>query len=542
MLQLNHVSKSYGPRQVLRGASCVVNRGEVLGVIGPNGSGKSTLLRIAAGNLVPDGGTVEVPAGTEVAYLRQAVDAPAGATAGERFPALFPEAVAAALQSIGYRLAGGDDTPELLQRYDALVAVAGRGDESQATLRALGVDYVEAGAILDHLSGGEQAKLTLAEVMTSGADVLLLDEPTNHLDLAGIRWLEERLATFEGAVLIVSHDRALLDEVADGLLVLGAGDEPPEVFAGSYTEWIEERERRRAEQWAAFGRQQRDERRLKDHLAQLESRSRYIENSTTNFAIRKKAKKIARRSTTMKRRLEREAISAERVERPSERPHGIGVAFEGAERSASRLVEMVGVELAPGGVAGRVPILRSVDLALGRGDRVALVGANGSGKTTLLRAILGDIAPTRGSVSVAGSARIGYLAQEDALEHLLDATPVEAVRREAGVSTADASNFVHRVLLGHEQAATPLRQLSYGERRRLALSLLMLKGANVLLLDEPTNHLDLESREAVEAALDGFEGALLAVTHDRYLIASLASTVWSVEDGRVVERAPEEVV
>ena len=277
---------------------------------------------------------------------------------------------------------------------------------------------------------------------------------------------------------------------------------------------------------------------MKDHLAQLESRSRYIENSTINFAIRKKAKKIARRSTTMKRRLEREAASAERIERPMDRPHGIGVSFEGAERSASRLVELVGVDLAPGSAS----ILRGLNLALGRGDRVALVGANGSGKTTLLRAILGELPPVRGSVSVAGSARIGYLAQEDALDHLLDATPVEAVRREAGVSAMDASNFVHRVLLGHAQSATPLRQLSYGERRRLALSLLMLKGANVLLLDEPANHLDLESREAVEAALDGFEGALLAVTHDRYLIGAFASTVWSVEDTRVVERAPEEVV
>ena len=537
-MQLNDLSKSYGPRRVLSGVSCVVNAGEVLGVIGPNGSGKSTLLRIAAGDLHPDGGSVEVRGGADVAYLRQAVEAPPGATVGERFPTLFPDAVAAALELVGDRIARGETEGELLARYDALVAAAGRGDEGSATLRALGVEYVRPDAILDQLSGGELAKLALAEAMTSGAGGLLLDEPTNHLDLAGIRWLEERLQAFEGAVLIVSHDRALLDEVADGLLVLGAGNEPSEVFAGSYSEWIEERERRRAEQWSAFGRQQRDERRLKDHLAQLESRSRYIENSTINFAIRKKAKKIARRSTTMKRRLEREAASAERIERPMDRPHGIGVSFEGAERSASQLVELVGVDLAPGSAS----ILRGLNLALGRGDRVALVGANGSGKTTLLRAILGELPPVRGSVSVAGSARIGYLAQEDALDHLLDATPVEAVRREAGVSAMDASNFVHRVLLGHAQSATPLRQLSYGERRRLALSLLMLKGANVLLLDEPTNHLDLESREAVEAALDGFEGALLAVTHDRYLIGAFASTVWSVEDTRVVERAPEEVV
>ncbi len=538
MLQLNDVSKSYGPRSVLRGASFVVNRGEALGVIGPNGSGKSTLLRIAAGHLTPDGGRVDMPAGSRVAYLGQAVESPEGANAGSRFPSLFPEAAPAALEAIGARIAEGDASTVLLEQYDALVVAVGRGEEARTLLEELGIGHVDEGTSLQHLSGGELAKLALAEVMGSGADVLLLDEPTNHLDLAGIRWLEERLAAFEGAVLVVSHDRALLDEVADGLVVLSADGEPPEVFAGSYSEWIDERERRRAEQWAAFGRQQRDERRLKDHLTQLESRSRYIENSTTNFAIRKKAEKIARRSTTMKRRLEREAASAERVERPTDRAHGIGVQFGDAAKSASRLVELVGVDLAPGGTT----ILGGLDLALGRGDRVALVGPNGSGKTTLLRAILGEVPPARGSVSVAGSARLGYLAQEDALDHLLDATAVEAVRREAGVSTVDASNFVHRILLGHEQATTPLRRLSYGERRRLALSLLMLKGANVLLLDEPTNHLDLESREAVEAALDGFEGALLAVTHDRYLIGALASTVWSVESERIVERVPEEIV
>ena len=524
MLQINQLSKSYGARSVFGSASLVVNRGEAVGVVGPNGSGKSTLLRIAAGSLEADAGHVETAAGARVAYLRQSVDAAPGVTAGERFPSLFPEAAAAALDALGRRLAT-EDGDGLAAEYDAHLDAAARAGSAHEVLAALGADRIAGDAMLARLSGGEQAKLALAEVMTAGADVLLLDEPTNHLDLAGIRWLEERLASFEGAVLLVSHDRALLDTVADALLVLDAEGGAPELFAGGYSEWIEERERRRAEQWAAFGRQQRAERRLKEHISQIESRSRYIENSTIDFAIRKKAKKIARRSTTLKRRLEREAASADRIERPGERPHGIGVAFGSAERSASRLVELVGVELAPAGA----PLLGGLDLALERGDRIALVGPNGSGKTSLLRAILGELSPSHGSISVAGSARVGYLRQEDALDHLLDLTPVEAVRREAGVSQVDASNFVHRVLLGHEQSRTPLRQLSYGERRRLALSLLMLKGANVLLLDEPTNHLDLESREAVEAALDGFEGAVLVVTHDRYLIQSLARTAWLVE-------------
>ncbi|MEX2373685.1 MAG: ATP-binding cassette domain-containing protein, partial [Dehalococcoidia bacterium] len=262
------------------------------------------------------------------------------------------------------------------------------------------------------------------------------------------------------------------------------------------------------------------------------------ENSTINFAIRKKAKKIARRATTLKARLERQAASSERVQRPGARPHGIQAGFASAERAASRLVELVGARIEAGGRT----LLDGVDLAVDRGSRIALVGPNGSGKSTLLRTILGALEPTAGSRSIAGSAAPGYLAQDDAGEGRPEETALALVRREAGMSEVDAFNFLHRVLLGHDQATTPLARLSYGERRRLALATLMLRGANLLLLDEPTNHLDLASREAFEAALDGFEGATVVVTHDRYLIARFAAEIWSIEDGRVVARSPEDIL
>ena len=537
MLRFEQITRRYGPRTVLAGVSAVVNEGEVVGVVGPNGSGKSTLLRIGAGDLPPDGGRVEVTPGHRTAFLRQALEAPEGMTAAQRFPSLYPRAAADMLAALGERLAE-DESPALVQEYDRLLAIVSSGLDSADALTALGVTHLPPDAPLARLSGGEQAKLALAEVMSSGADVLLLDEPTNHLDLAGIRWLEERLATFEGATLVVSHDRALLDAVADGLLVLDAEGGPAEVFAGDYTGWMAEQARRREEQRAAYGRQQRAERRLKEHISQIESRSRHIENSTINFAIRKKAKKIARRSTTLKARLRRQAASADRLQRPGDLPHGIQAAFAGADRSASRLVELVGARV---GVEGRV-LLDGLDLAVDRGRRIALVGPNGCGKSTLLRVIAGDLEPLAGRRSVAGSAVPGYLAQEDADEGAPGETALDLVRREARVSEADAFNFLHRVVLGHEQATTPLARLSYGERRRLALAVLMLRGANLLLLDEPTNHLDLASREAFEAALDGFGGAAVVVTHDRYLIARFADEVWSVEDGRIVGRDPEEVV
>ncbi len=540
MLRFDQVSKGFGPRTVLSGVSAVVNRGEVMGVVGPNGSGKSTLLRIAAGDLPADGGHVEVSPGLRVGLLRQAVEAAEGETAGERFPSLFPDAAAALLPDVGERLASatGAEADAYAERYDRLLAVVSSGADGSATREALSVGDIAPDAPLARLSGGEQAKLALAEVMAEPADVLLLDEPTNHLDLAGIRWLEERLATHEGAALVVSHDRALLDAVADSLLVLDGNGGPSEVFPGDYTDWVEEQERRRAEHWAAYGRQQRAERRLKEHVSQIESRSRYIENSTINFAIRKKAKKIARRSTTLKARLERQATAVDRVQRPGDLPHGIQANFAEVDRSASRLVELVGARIAAGGR----DLLAGLDLAVDRGRRIALVGPNGCGKSTLLRTLAGELPPAAGSRSIAGSAVPGYLRQDDAGEGAPDETALAMLRREARVSEEEAFNFLHRVLLGHQQATTPLARLSYGERRRLALATLMLRGANLLLLDEPTNHLDLASREAFEAALEGFGGAAVVVTHDRYLIARFAEEVWSVEDGRIVVRAPEEVV
>ncbi|MCK9485932.1 MAG: ATP-binding cassette domain-containing protein [Dehalococcoidia bacterium] len=541
MLRIEHVTRRFGPRTVLSTVSAVVNAGQVLGVVGPNGSGKSTLLRIAAGDLPADEGRVQAPPGHRVAFLRQAVDAPAGVTAGERFPALFPDATAQALATLGARLAASPQDAALLDEYDRLLTVLGDGTDGSDARVALGVGGLAAGTPLASLSGGEQAKLALTEVMATPADVLLLDEPTNHLDLTGIRWLEDRLAAFKGAALVVSHDRVLLDAVADGLLVLASDGGAAEVFVGDYTEWTVEQARRREEQWAAYGRQQRDERRLKEHISQIESRARHIEHSTIDFAIRKKAKKIARRSTTLKARLQRQAAAADRVQRPGDLPHGIQAAFAPADRSSSRLVELVGARITAGDGPTQRTLLEGLDLTVDRGQHIAMVGPNGCGKSTLLRTIAGELAPAAGSRSVAGSVVPGYLRQDDAGEGAPGETPLNLVRREARVSEAEAFNFLHRVLLGHEQATTPLGRLSYGERRRLAMAVLMLRGANLLLLDEPTNHLDLASREAFEASLEGFGGAVVVVTHDRYLIGRFADQVWSVEDGRIVVRAPEEV-
>jgi ATPase subunit of ABC transporter with duplicated ATPase domains len=250
--------------------------------------------------------------------------------------------------------------------------------------------------------------------------------------------------------------------------------------------------------------------------------------------VRKRAKKVARRAVTLKARLERQAESVGHVERPEKAVHGLEGNFAGGERSTAILVSATGVALE---VAGR-RLVDGVSFDIRRGERVALIGDNGSGKTTLVRTILGQAQVAAGRLTLAGSARTGYLAQEDdiaANPAYTSLTAVEFLRRHRPMPEAEAFNYLHRFLFGHGLLRTPLGAMSYGERRRLALAVLVLGGANLLLLDEPTNHLDLPSREAFEAAFASYDGAALVVTHDRYFIERFATRVLALEGGRLLE-------
>jgi ATPase subunit of ABC transporter with duplicated ATPase domains len=406
-----------------------------------------------------------------------------------------------------------------------------RAPATEEIARAVGLRPTSGDRAFETLSGGELAKAALAHALGDAAEVLLLDEPTNHLDQPAIEWLEGYLRAFGGAALVVSHDRALLDAVADGLLVLGLEGGTAEHVPGGYSAWVAEEARRREAQRAAFERQERADRRLREAISSIESRARDIENKTVHFHYKKRAMKVARRSTTMKARLLREAAGADRIERPGEAPHGIQAAFAARDRSASRLVAAAEVRL----TAGARVLVEGATFTVERGQRIALTGANGTGKSTLLRAIAGLQPASGGAMAIAATARPGFLAQEEPPTED-GATPLALARRAAGVSERDAYNLLHRILLGHEQARTPVAYLSEGERRRLALGLLTFAGANLLLLDEPTNHLDLAAREAFEAALEGFDGAVIVATHDRYLVERFAEEVWMIEEGRL--RAP----
>jgi ATPase subunit of ABC transporter with duplicated ATPase domains len=532
LLSIHHLCKELGGRAVLTDVSFSVERGEVLGVVGPNGAGKTTLLRAIAGTQPADRGSIALPPGATIGLLAQGY----AGLEGERVDAVFPgafgsDAASDRLAEIAGLLAetSGAEHEALAAEYDRVLGrlAENPGVDLAVARAALGVRHVEASTRVGQLSGGELTKLGLLHLLATGPDVLLLDEPTNNLDIAGLEWLEEQVRRFRGAVLAVSHDRVFLDNCATKVLELDARGRGAELFEGNYSALLAEKGRREAEQWSAYERQQREEAQLKAAIHKIETRARGIEQSTIDFAKRKKALKIARRSTVLKARMERELASASHVERPEKQPHGFYGEFT-APAGATRLLAAEGVTLV---IAGRT-LVSGLELFVDRGECVVVTGPNGSGKTTLLRAVLGGIEPAAGTMRLSPTAKVGYLAQQDDPAVLAEDaafTPVDLLRRTAPMTEAEATNFLHQFLIGHAQVRTPVGQLSYGERRRLALATLVRGGANLLILDEPTNHLDLASREAFEQALDGYAGASLVVSHDRRFIERFADRVLELE-------------
>ena len=532
MLSVASLGRELGGRSVLKDVTFNLERGELLGVVGPNGAGKTTLLRVLTGLDRPDSGRVTLAPGATVGYLAQGFAGRENETAAIAFPRAFAaEDAGRELERLAQAMADEQDSAKadaLSAEYDALLQRLSSSAEFDlgAAREALSLGDIGPDARLGRLSGGELTRLGLLDLVAAAPDLLLLDEPTNNLDVAGLAWLEAALRGFRGAIVTVSHDRAFLDSCARQVLELRPGGAGSEVFAGNYSDLLAEKARRLAEQQTAYERQQREEAQLKQAIHKIETRAKGIENRTIDFAKRKKALKIARRAVTLKARIERDLESVNHVDRPESKPKGFAgnLAFASATGGATRLVSVTDAALEIGGRR----LFEGLDFAVDKGECVVISGPNGRGKTTLLRAILGQHPVAEGEISLSPSAAVGYLAQQDdpaVVAADAGLSPVDLLRRTAPMTEADATNFLHRFLLGHDQVRTPVASLSYGERRRLSLAIIVRGGANLLILDEPTNHLDLDSREAFETALEGYEGAILAVSHDRRFTERFADVV-----------------
>jgi ATP-binding cassette subfamily F protein 3 len=508
-VQAIQISKAFGARDVLSDVSFRINPGERLAVVGRNGEGKTTLLRILAGQIDPDGGSISLPKGAQVALHDQRPPLTSELTL-EQYVA---EGMAGAQQAerdladLEARMAGGDAGPEVLAAYEEAHAQLERAGGYawrswlERVLRGLGIGEEQLSRPLRGFSGGELTRASLARSLVSRPDVLLLDEPTNHLDLDAVEWLERAISELGAAVVVVSHDRWFLESVATGVLELDRGRS--KLWPMRYSTF-------RRERALAIDRQGAEAARQAAEIARLE-----------RFVTRWKAGTKSRQASSRQKRLDK----IERVAAPTRAAH-LAFGFPKSERSGRVVIEVDGLGLE---VPGRT-LLTDVGFTLERGQRLAVIGPNGTGKTTLMETLIGRRPTTAGRVSIGHKVVPAYFSQHG--EQMRDdRTVVETVLAGSDLTPTQARTLLGGFLFSGEAAEARVERLSGGERRRLELVTLIGKGGNLLVLDEPTNHLDVESCEALEAALEAFDGTVLMVSHDRALVDAIATHTLALEDG-----------
>lgn len=537
MLQAVNISKSYGSEVVLEDVSFVINPGECAGLVGPNGSGKSTLLRIVAGVERSDGGRVVLGSGASMAWLPQGFEADPHQTLGEAVRRGLAEHTEAhdSLLNIEERMtrAVGAELDDLIEEYgrasDVFESLGGYEVEQRtaAMLQGLDLGEVPLDTPLSILSGGQRTRASLASVIASNPDVLLLDEPTNHLDIEAMEWLEDYLSGYMGVALIVSHDRAFLDGAVTGILELNGSRPGLVAYPGGYSDYKLAKERELEKHTAVWKEQEAERRRVERDIARTKQTALRTETSTTHDFYRRRAKKVARKAKVRERRLQRILSSPDRMERPRAE-WTMKLDFGRTPRGGSRvlLLEDVGHEY-----DGQW-LYRDVNLELEHGERVALLGPNGCGKSTLLKFVAGQAIPALGTVRVGENIKVGYMPQDQVgLDWRMSA--LEMVRQAADLTETEARTLLHLYLFEGDEPLLPAGSLSYGQRSRLLLAILVLEGANFLVLDEPMNHLDIPSRERFEEALEAFPGTVLMAVHDRAFIDRHATAIWAIESRSV---------
>jgi ATP-binding cassette subfamily F protein 3 len=524
VLIASDLGKDVAGEPLLRGVSFKLERRDRMTLSGRNGAGKTTLLRMLAGEATADTGEVVLAKGAKVALHDQRPPRERDTSLRDYVLSGARELVAIEqeLERLEQAMAGGAHDEATLNRYaEAQARLEHAGgyrwrERALATLHGLGFrDDVDLGRSLDTFSGGELTRASLGRALAGDPDLLLLDEPTNHLDITALEWLEQHLVALDAAIVLVAHDRWFLEAVGTSVLELEGGR--GRFFPGPWHAWRREKAARELALGRAIERQQAE-------IARLE---RFV----TRF-----------RAGTRARQAQSRAKKLSKIDRLARTP-GDGAALQFAFKPPERSGRVV-FELLHGRVlVGDRVLLDEAELWLERGEHVSLVGPNGAGKTTLIDALagrreIGTPSPEAGGPIVGGRLRtghnvkIGYLSQHaDELVAGTARTVLEATQRATGLTPNKARALLGRFLFSGEQAEKQLDGLSGGERRRLSLAILVHSGANVLILDEPTNHLDLESREALEEALNAFEGSLLLVSHDRALLDAIGTRTMAFEDG-----------
>ena len=508
-LVVDKIAKAFGIHEIFKDVSFMIEKGEHVGLVGVNGSGKTTMLRCLLNPDWIDSGAIKFEPGISVGYVQQGFTDIHG-TIWQFMLEACPEITSlrqklAELEAASAKLSGAelDDCLEeygrVLKRYEF---IDGYNYENRIKRVLIGLGYTE-GWWQENaatLSGGQKTRLMLAAALVRNPDFMILDEPTNHLDIVMTEWLEKYLQEFKGGLLVVSHDRTFLDNVAVRILEMEGGK--LQSFKGNYSRYLEQKAIQTATLEAAYNAQQ-------DYIARTEA---YIRRFKAGIKS-----KMARGRQSQLDRMERMDAPVHNEEFELRLPP--------AAECAERVLIMEDLTIG----YGEKVLAKGINLTLRRGEKAALLGANGTGKTTLLRTILGEIPPLKGKAKIGNRVQIGYFSQSyerlDANQTLLENFVIEY-----GFTEEHTRSMLGGMLFHGDDVFKKIGELSGGQKARLVLLKLVLDGANCLVLDEPTNHLDIMARETVEAALEAFDGTVLVVSHDRYFVNEVADRIWEIED------------
>jgi ATP-binding cassette, subfamily F, member 3 len=527
IINIDHISANYAGREIFRDLTWAIGDRDRVGLVGPNGAGKSTLLKMIAGRLTPDAGAVIRMRGIHVGYLPQDVTIATDRSLLEE--ALIPPPRLAQLEDQITALEEQLGQPAVYEDSDRLAAVMEELERATTAyenlgglrhrsrvleiLHSLGFTPEDFDLPAAALSGGQKKLLTLARLAVAAPEVLLLDEPDNHLDLRSKRYLESFIRGYQGGVVIVSHDRYLLDEVVTHIAELENG--VLTLYPGNYSAYANERELRRLRQQQRYVAQQKEIARIEEAIKRFEHWASIVIDE-----------RHIRQARSRRKMLDRMEANGEIIDKVTEQ-RTMNVQLDGW-RGSSKALEINGLTMA----FDDELIFLNLDLLVRHGERVGLIGPNGAGKSVLFRLILDQLQPLEGEIKIGPSTHIGYYAQEhQTLDGWLGRTPLELIRDIRPMPEGEAVTHLLKFAFVYEQARQPIHTLSGGERSRLQILRLMLTRPNLLLLDEPTNNLDIASVEVLESALEDFEGAILTISHDRYFLDRMVDRVVELDDG-----------
>lgn len=509
----SNLSKAFGPDDIFDGISLAIPDGARIALVGANGVGKTTLLRILIGQDFPNTGSVQHAKNLRIGYLPQGGALVGEGTLWEQCLTAFSELLQMQeeLNACMAALSAAEDDQDALMRYGALEEdFEKQGGYTyevtiKQTLSGLGFSETDYYRPLQQLSGGQRTRALLAKILLENPDVLMLDEPTNHLDIQAVEWLEAYFKSWEGALVVVSHDRYFLDQVSNTVWEMTPA---LEVYHGNYSAYLTQRSERYARR-----------------LAEFEAQSAFIEKEQ-EYIRRNIAGQNTNQAKGRRRRLER-LLEENRLAPPPKEPRRMHIHLNTRGRSGDLVLRTYDLQV--GYHDEGKPLFACPDLLLLRQECAAIIGPNGAGKTTFLKTILEQIPPYAGRVQLGASLDIGYFAQAHEGLNPNNSLMEEIDSLAPDLLPAEIRNYLAKYLFTGDDVFRKVRTLSGGERGRLALAKLSLSNANLLLLDEPTNHLDLPTQEVLESVLSKFSGTILLVSHDRYLIDSLATQIWEVD-------------